>query len=161
MSVDTSSETLRDQYLARIENLYSTVREWIQAANPGAKLTEELLQISEEPVEPYKAKVLVIERPGFKTVRLIPRGCWIIGAEGRVDMKSDLGTETLVYVSDGGPVVRIEMLTDGGKILPIDEKRLLGGAIAEGWVFLQNRQLGITPVLDQLLFQYLLDVLGR
>ena len=161
MPNEKSSEQRRDEYLSRVAALFNHAREWTRGFDPEATFTEESVTIKEEPVAAYQANVLVISRPGYKTVRLIPRGCWIIGAEGRVDMKSDLGTETLVYDSEGGPTIRIDLLTENGKVLPEGNPRPLANDVAEGWTFIQNRQLGMRPSFDADLFRRLLEVLGR
>lgn len=161
MSTKTSREQLRDEYLSRVAALYKQAKRWIKEFDPKTQVIEESITIKEEPVEPYQAKVLVINRPAYKAVRLIPRGRWIIGAEGRVDMKSDLGTETLVYVSKGEPAIRIDVLTENGKILEEGKPRPRAKDVAEGWVFVQNRQIGMLPSLDADLFRRLLEVLGR
>ena len=161
MSNKTSREQMRDEYLSRVASLYKQAKNWIEGFDPKAQITEESITIKEEPVNPYQAKVLVINRPTYKTIRLIPRGRWIIGAEGRVDMKSDLGTETLVYVSKVAQPIRIDDLTENGKILKEGKSRPLAKDVAEGWVFIQNRQIGMLPLLDAALLRRLLEVLGR
>lgn len=161
MNKTETREQMRDNYLKHVEALYAQARAWIAGFDPSAKIWEEQIILKEEPVEPYEAKTLVIKRPDYKTVRLIPRGRWIIGAEGRVDMKSDLGTETLVYVSEGGPAIKIDVLTENGKVLEEGKPRPIAKDVAEGWVFVQNRQIGMLPSLDADLFYRLLEVLGR
>ena len=152
---------MRDEYLSHVMALYKQATNWIEGFDPKAQIAKESITIKEEPVDPYQAKVLVIDRPNYKTIRLIPRGRWIIGAEGRVDMKSNLGTETLVYVSEGGPAIRIDELTENGKVLKEGKSHPLAKDVAEGWVFVQNRQIGMLPSLDATLFHRLLEVLGR
>ena len=161
MSSATACEQMRDEYLLRVEGLYAQAREWIRDLDSNAQIEEESVTLREEPVDPYLAKSLVVKRPEYKTVRLIPRGRWIIGAEGRVDMKSDLGTETFVYVSEGGSAVKIDVLTENGKVLEQGKLRSVAKDVGEGWVFVQNRQIGILPALDGDLFHRLLEVLGR
>jgi hypothetical protein len=161
MNKKTSRLQMRDQYLSRVAMLYKQVKKWVEDFDPKAQIAEENITIKEEPVEPYQATVLVINRPNYKIVRLIPRGRWIIGAEGRVDMKSDLGTETLIYVLEGGPAIRIDELTENGKVLNEGKSRPLAKDVAEGWVFVQNRQISMLPSLDSNLFHRLLEVLGR
>lgn len=158
---EKTREQMLDEYLMRVDDLYTQVRKWIGGFDSNAEVTEEAITLREEPVEPYQAKVLVISRDNYKPVRLIPRGCWIIGAEGRVDLKSDLGTETLVYVSEGGPATRIDAITENGKVLEEGKPRSIGDDVAEGWVFVQNRQIGMLPSLDANLFRRLLEALGR
>ena len=160
MTTTVTPEHSRDEYLARLSSLYRKVREWLKDSDPQARVDEEDTTISEEPGEPYRVKSLVIQRSGYKTVRLIPRGRWIIGAEGRVDVESDLGSETLLY--EGGPIVDIREITESGLRLgrgnwnPLKDEE-----VAEGWVFLQNRDVGLRPTLSIDLFFRLLEVLGR
>jgi len=161
MANEISPEQTRDEYLSRVEMLYNHAKEWTRQFDPEAKFTEESISIKEEPVDAYLANVLVISRLDRKPVRLIPRGCWIIGAKGRVDMKSDLGTETLVYALDGGPSIRFDLRTENGNILEEGKPRSFFKDVKEGWAFLQNRQLGMLPLLDADLFCRLLEVLGR
>lgn len=157
----TPQDGMRDEYLAQVSVLFRRIQEWLRDQDPRAKFSSEKITIHEEQVAPYKGDVLVISRPGYKTIRLIPRGRWILGADGRVDLKSDLGTETLLYLSDSGPVVRISEMTESGKKLPPAKSRTPKQDIAEGWVFLQNRQVGLMPTLDADLCYRLLEVLGR
>jgi len=161
MSNEIIPEQLRDEYLSRLDELYDKAKKWILEIKPKAEIEEESITIKEEPVDAYQVKVLVIKRPDRKTVRMIPRGRWIIGAEGRVDMKSDLGTETLIYITEDAPTIQINLLTENDKILEKSDSYPYSTDIVKGWVFLQNRQLGILPVLDAELFYRLLEVLGR
>lgn len=154
-----STASLKDEYLKRVEDLWEIIGGWLSQLDPTARVDTEEVTIREEPVGEYTAQSLVIKRKDYKDVRLIPRGLSIIGAEGRVDMKSDLGTETLVYVREGGPQVSFRCLTESGELLMKDE-RPLGKDVAEGWVYVQNRQLGLLPTLDADLFYRLLEVLG-
>ena len=159
MIAEATPKQRRDEYLSRVSALFERARRWTATIDEKAQFSEEDITIIEEPVGAYPAKVLAIARPGRKTVRLIPCGCLIIGAEGRVDLKSDLGTETLVYTTEEGPPLSIDALTENGKVLaeiPLREEE-----VAKGWFFLQNRQLGIMPSLDIRLFHRLLEVLGQ
>ena len=160
MADERTHEQMRDEYLSRVASLFNQAKEWTAQFDPEATFPqEEIITIKEEPVDAYKANVLVISRPDRKPVRLIPRGCWIIGAQGRVDMKSDLGTETLVYVLDGGPTIQWQ--TENGKVLEEGKPRPFSKDVKEGWALIQNRQLGMFPSLDAYLFGRLLEVLGR
>jgi len=161
MATATTTEQQRDEYLRRVGDLYETIIEWLKALDPRATISTENVTITEEAVSPYEAKSLLIQRPGRKPVRLIPRGRWIIGAEGRVDLKSDLGSETLVYVAEGGPQITIQEISESGRILEPGKLKPIAQDVAEGWVYVQNRRLGIFPSLDADLFYRLLEVLSR
>lgn len=158
---ELTPEQMRDEYLERVAALFLLVKEWTGQFDSKATFREESITLKEEPVAAYSVNVLIISRPDRKTIRLLPRGCWIIGAQGRVDMKSDLGTETLVYVLDGGPSIRFDLQTENGKILEKGPARPFYQNVKEGWALIQNRQLGMLPLLDKALFCRLLEVLGR
>ncbi|MFH1742010.1 MAG: hypothetical protein ABIH23_23660 [bacterium] len=159
MATATHPEQLRNEYLQRVSNLFDKVRQWVSEFDPNATFQEEETTIREVPIEPYEVHCLVIDRPGYKQVRLIPRGCQIIGAEGRVDMKSDLGTETLVYVWEGGPHIVSKILSQNGEVLH-ETSRAFVEDVTEGWVHLENRQSGPLPALDANLFRHLMEVLS-
>lgn len=168
ITAETTREQMRDEYLSRVAALYELAKNWVEGFDPRSVVSEESIAVKEEAIEPYQAKVLVIDRPTYKPVRLIPQGRWIIGAEGRVDMKSDLGTETLVYESErdwsarsSNPPRRLTDMTENGKVLREATPRPDSGDVAERWVLLQNRQLRMFPSLDADLFHRLLEVLGR
>ena len=151
----------RDEYLARVSALYTQARQWTSEIDPNVTFEELDFTLIEEPVGSYPAKELVIRCQDLKPIRLIPRGRWIIGVEGRVDMKSNLGSETLVYTLEAGPHIKIDTLTENGRILERRKPRPVAKDITQGWVLVQNRQLGMLPSLDADLFCRLLEVLGR
>jgi len=161
MADEMTREQMRDEYLSRVAALFDQAKAWTTQFDPKATFAEKRISIKEEPVADYEATVLVITRPDCKPVSLVPRGCWIIGAAGRVDMKSDLGTETLVYVLDGGPAIQFTLRTENGKILEEGKPRPFYKDVKKGWSLIQNRQLGMLPTLDADLFCRLLEVLGR
>ncbi|MDQ1257191.1 MAG: hypothetical protein QG656_1793, partial [Candidatus Hydrogenedentes bacterium] len=66
-----------------------------------------------------------------------------------------------VYDPEGGPTVRIDLLTENGKVLPEENPQRSTNDVAEGWTFIQNRQLRMRPSFDADLFRRLLEVLGR
>jgi hypothetical protein len=154
-------EELRDEYLSRVDTLFQQAKAWATQCDADATFSEEEIDIREEPVGQYRAPVLVISRPNRKRIRLIPRGCWILGAQGRVDMKSDLGTETLVYVLEAGPSIRFDIMTENGEILEEGRSHSFFKDVTPGWALIQNRQLGMLPTLDGALFARLLEVLGQ
>src|SRR6266704_745308 len=92
-------------YLQRVDQLYTDVRNWITALEPNAQFIETEIELVEGATGPYKAKNLEIARPGRPALHLIPRGRYMVGAEGRVDVRSRLGWEILVWVKAGGPAL--------------------------------------------------------
>jgi len=73
-------------------------------------------------------------------------------------MRGPLGSETFVYLSKGGPHFEITALTETGHVLERKKKRV-ARVSQQGWVYVQNRHLGLLPLLNEDLFLRLLEVL--
>jgi hypothetical protein len=124
-----------DTYLHRVDQLYDEVRIWMTALEPNAKFFETETELDEEATGPYKAKCLEIARPGRQALHLIPRGRYMIGAEGLVDVRSRLGREVLVWVRAGGPAVGFKFSRGTGEAPEELSGRCMFPGIAEGWAW--------------------------
>ncbi len=122
-------------YLQRVDQLYTEVRNWITALEPNAQFFETEIELVEEATGPYKAKNLEITRPGRPALRLIPRGRYMVGAEGRVDVRSRLGHEILVWVRANGPAVGFRFSRGTDKVPEELSGRPMFPGIAEGWAW--------------------------
>jgi hypothetical protein len=122
-------------YLQRVDHLYADVRSWITALEPNAQFSEAEIELAEEATGPYKAKSLEIARPGRPALRVIPRGRYMIGSEGRVDVRSRLGREILVWVRAGGPAVGFRVSPGSGEAPEELSGRPMFPGIAEGWAW--------------------------
>ena len=79
-----------DDWEARVEDLYAAVKEWLPegwTARDGAKVRmyEELMRKFGVPARPIPT--LLLGNGAGGSAMLEPRGLWIIGTNGRVDMK--------------------------------------------------------------------------
>ncbi len=122
-------------YLQRVDQLYVDVRDWMKGLEPDAQFTETVIDIAEEATGAYKAKSLDIARKGKPALRLIPRGRYMVGAEGRVDVRSRLGREILVWVRSGGPALGFRTSADGGDAPEELSGRAMFPGIAQGWAW--------------------------
>ncbi|HSZ59876.1 MAG TPA: hypothetical protein VK797_29815 [Tepidisphaeraceae bacterium] len=122
-------------YLQRVDQLYADVRNWMTTLEPTSQFSETEIELTEEATGPYKAKTLDIARPGRPALRLVPRGRYMVGAEGRVDVRSRLGRETLVWVRTGGPAVGFRVSRNGGEALEELSGRPMFPGIAQGWAW--------------------------
>lgn len=78
-----------DDWRMRVGNLYADIRAWLPAAwsmvdGPAVPILEDLMLRFDVPQQMIPTKTLL--RDGTKAGRLEPRGLWIIGANGRVDI---------------------------------------------------------------------------
>jgi hypothetical protein len=122
-------------YLQRVRQLYDDVSNWMTTLETNSKFSETEIELSEEATGPYKATILEIARPGRPAIQLVPRGRYMVGAEGRVDVQSGLGREILVWVQAGGPAVGFRFSPGSGEA----PEELSGDAmfpgIVEGWAW--------------------------
>ena len=90
-SVDAQHVRRRvDDWEARVNRLYATVSAWLPegwTARAGApvRMHEEMMRMFD--VAARQIPTLVLENGSGNSAVLEPRGLWIIGANGRVDMK--------------------------------------------------------------------------
>jgi hypothetical protein len=139
VSADRTMEI--ELYLARLETLYGCVERWVRSREPATRFTRTDVELSEEFTGPYKAKSLEIARAGRTAIRLIPRGIFMVGAHGRVDARSRLGREILVWVEKSGPDMRIS-LEEGGKLVE-DVFQPLYPGVEEGWAWGDEQRRGL------------------
>jgi hypothetical protein len=92
-----------DSYRHRVDVLYDNVREWILARLPTSTFHGTRLQMNEEAIGAYELESLDVSLPGLPAVRFVPRGALMVGARGRVDVRSRLGRQTLVWMEATGP----------------------------------------------------------
>jgi hypothetical protein len=146
-------------YLHRVEELYADVRRWITTLEPNAQFSEAEIEVVEEATGPYKAKSLEIARPGRPALRLIPRGRYMVGAEGSVDVRSRLGREILVWVRSGGPAVGFRSSPGSEAPEELSGDPMFPG-IAEGWAW-SDEDLAELQHLDQDVFRdHILNNIG-
>lgn len=153
-----SAEEARDTYLRRVRDFHAVARGWATALDAAVRFEDGESNIPDEVLGETRAPVLRILRPDRKTVCLIPRGWHIVGAEGRVDVESDLGSETLLYMREGTPVSHVAQRTEND--VPLDAAPASAEA-GGGWVLAQNRPVGLLPEVDSRLFSLLLEALGK
>ncbi len=116
----------------RISNLYMTIENWLQD-NPEYKLTiGQPIQMYEELMESYRIPPEQIDTADlFKSNQLLlifePKGLWIIGANGGVDILSPKGSYILVDNAEQfkTPQWHLYSAKDRQKGIPFDKQTLL------------------------------------
>ncbi len=107
------SSSVEDQVAMRIarwqqavSNLWFRITAWLPVSDKSGKPLYTISEItrSEERSGSYPVESLEI-RIGRSTVELVPVGTWIIGAQGRVDMRGPKATVRLIWVNEGSWLV--------------------------------------------------------
>ncbi len=91
----------RDQWLEAVRGLYRQVENMVRADKEAGVIevrTREV-PVTEQFVGTYNAPLLEL-RVGMEEVQFLPKGVTVVGAEGRVDLRGDRNTVTLLW--EGG-----------------------------------------------------------
>lgn len=93
--VNVKAKWMDDLYL-----LYSKIKEWLKDAVEDGLLevTDKTVELVEDELGPYQAPGIVI-RFGEKDIEFRPGGRFVLGARGRVDIRSDKGVVSLLHDS--------------------------------------------------------------
>ncbi len=146
------------KYRSRVEDLYKTAEAWANEWSPKATTRRVEVEVNELPIGVYTIDALDIELPGLKRpVRLRPAGCFVVGAEGKIDVESLAGRETLVFLADGEPAMTVQIASARGTARTGGARR----ETADGWVWVQNRLMGLFPTVNDDLMRRIVEVLGR
>lgn len=92
--------SMRDDYLEEIKSLFMSIRNWL---TPGFEkelvhIRDESVQIDEEMLgQPYSAPALRVSFPTVsRVVEIVPVGAFVVGARGRVDLRSGVQESILL-----------------------------------------------------------------
>ena len=127
-----------DRYHGRLVDLYDEVRRWVANRSPNATFSQTRVDLSEEATGVYQVESLDIALPGLPAIRFVPRGIFMVGAHGRVDVRSRLGREVLVWLEPGGPAIQIS--TGLGDEAEHVISRSLFPNISEGWAWSDSKR---------------------
>jgi len=134
-SATTISEPVTE-YLERVRELYADIREWM-SEEPGVTFSEdEKTRLNEEYTGPYKAPILKVARKQRPFLTFVPKGAYVVGAMGRVEALGPLGSETLVWVEEGGPAIAFRQ-SAGGDVEVLHGRPLFPG-VSQGWAWVDN-----------------------
>jgi hypothetical protein len=144
-----------DTFNKRLEMLYDQICIWLDELQIEYTRQEKELSLSEQKNITYTTKQLdVFTKGGENLFSIVPYGVWIIGAEGRVELEGDSGSESLVYLLEKEPSLRLnEIESEKDKII----REKLNGPRQEGWHWVDDRIIGKRPLLTKDIFMALLE----
>ena len=145
-------------YRERLDELYDLVERAIRRVEPNATFSRTTaIDLDERSTGPYTVESLEAVIPGKPGVRLVPQGIYQIGARGRVDAHSRLGTEVLVWVELGGAALRMTV-REGEDVLEQATKPVFPG-VPEGWAWTDRRRVTLIPLSEQVFIDRVLPEL--
>lgn len=81
---------------SQLQQLFDNIRQWCHNLPGGAAIQEEPIVVREERSGEYMVSRLTITSKG-QTMRVEPVAAWVVGADGRVDLKGTGGPFILLY----------------------------------------------------------------
>jgi hypothetical protein len=149
--VDQHLET----FLAKVNHLLSDIEEWSRSA--GLATSQEEISITEEACGTYKTRKLLIQSTtGARLAEVIPISAWVLGANGRVDLKGIFDTIILVDLDAGGPTLTSTITT--GNHQETHTRHFYRGIDEPGWYWIESKVSGRGHKLSRELF---LDLLAE
>jgi hypothetical protein len=153
----SSTKSRQDEYIARLNALYSDAEKWIE--DTDLKASRGQLELREEIPGSYDAPTLSIhDSQGSKVADLLPIGAWIIGAEGRVDLVGILDRNSLVFLGVGGPRRKTRVSVEGSGEAEEWSRPLFRGVDQPGWYWIEDKRLGRARLVTKQVF---LDLLAE
>jgi hypothetical protein len=146
-----------DDYRHRVDALYDNVRVWILARLPGAVFHQTPVQMNEESTGPYELESLDVSFPGLPAVRFVPRGRFMVGARGRVDVRSRLGRQALVWLEADGPALTVSPDLETEMVI----SRPLFPNADEGWAWSDPKRTAVRRLTSDVLWDHILTPLTR
>ena len=153
MDMDNEVKFKIEKFNIRLKKLYDEVTKWLK--QEGLETVEKEIINFEEKSGKYKTKKLLILKNKKKIGELIPVGVWIIGAEGRVDLVSDISKQTFAYLSEDKNNLKMNIVADDK--IETDSFKYNYKDTREGWHWIDDRIIGKTPLIDKDIFLNVLD----
>ena len=92
-----------DDWEARLSGLYAKIGEWLPdgwEAHRGVPVVMDAKMMQKFGVEAKQLPTLELHSQSGQVVKLVPDALWIIGANGRVDLKGDGGRYIIIDTAD-------------------------------------------------------------
>jgi len=149
------TEDCLNDFFNHIDELFLKIEEW--SKNNGL-ITKRLdISISEEACGSYHIdKLLITDGDRNKVAEIVPVGAWILGANGRVDIKGHYETLILVDLDKGGPSTTITT-EDGVAGKHTYTKSFYRGIDENGWYWIDSTVSSKGHKLSQNFFLDLLE----
>lgn len=146
-------------YIRRLDELYGEIRTWVVGRYPGAGFGRTPVELAEEATGPYRAESLDVALPGLSALRFIPRGIFMVGARGRVDVRSRFGREILVWLEAEGPSLCTTENPDHEPENVISQP--IFHDVREGWAWSDSKRGQVLPLDGEVFWERILRPLSR
>jgi hypothetical protein len=155
--MNNETRDYKNEFLAKVENLFAEIKQWIADTDLVASLIE--IEISEEVFGVYKSsKLLLQNKKGQDVAEIIPIGASILGANGRVDIKGLYDSIIIVDLNKGGPSITTTQYDSEEKPVSSKTTNFYRGINEAGWYWIENRHNKGHPLDAALFFELLSEI---
>ena len=146
-----------DWYNNETKNLAKSFSSWLEKDGHSVSVEKIDIKKNEEMSGNYDTVQYNFTIDNDLKFSLEPYGIWIVGARGRLDLKSKIGSEKLVYLSEGGLAIKTETKDLKNNIISSPTKKLYSGIDAEGWYILPDSPYDKPRKFDENIVEPLLE----
>lgn len=135
-------------YERRLDDLYNLIEKAVLRVDAATKAVRSSpVQINEQLTGSYTVPSLELSIPGKPGIRFVPKGIYNIGARGRVDARSRLSTQVLVWVEAGGPST-LTGVQQGEQEIESATRPVFAG-VPQGWAWTDNQNVQLVHLTEQ------------
>ena len=136
----------RDLFVSRVHQLISMIEKWVLYTGLFTRVSS--TTVEETIPGNYTIEMLEInDKEGKLIAKVMPVGAYVIGAEGRVDIKGYLGKESVVFLKHGGPAIISKVNGEVDRVSSLYE-----GITTEGWYWIEDKRMRRAYLLDEKIF---------
>jgi hypothetical protein len=133
---DLTWDEIRDEWLARLEQLYDQIEQFLTEFIEDHSITTSFSEIplNEANIGSYEARKMEIQI-GRQTVYLEPIGTWLIGSRGRVDVVGSAGRAQLILVNEEAKSAKdlVKVFSPSAQLFSLMENPELTAPISWAW----------------------------
>ncbi len=147
-------------FRTEVNNLYSEIKQWISETN--LRYEESTIRLNEKNCDEYEInKLTLITEENATPIEIEPIGAWVIGANGRIDIKGQWDRIIIVHLNKGGPFGNIALNNDDGNPLDAKKRPFFKEINEAGWYWFEHKLSSKGHKLtSELFFDILADVSG-
>ena len=143
-------------FRTEVNNLYAEIKKWISETN--LKCDESTIKINEKNSGEYEINKLTLSTKEEATIiaEIQPIGAWVIGANGRIDIKGVHDRIIIVHLNEGGPSLN-STTNDALGHSETHKRNFFKGINEAGWYWIEHKLSSKGHKLTPELFFYILD----
>lgn len=148
--METATISKQEIYFERVNDLFLKMKNWLNTKD--FKFQETNVTVIEKNIKYIAPSIELTILEKNLNVKIVPMGCYIIGAEGRVDIVGELDSTIIVFLKKGGPSVSIQEQYGNPNRRTGQPRLFFKNINDDGWYWIEDKRLGRAKPIDKELF---------